>query len=192
MDELKDYLKCKFVFITEIHKNISLEDFDITIFENNAIKNINESKLLNTFSNTGKILIFENNEELNTNYDFKLKKPFSIIELKEKIYNLITVKKFNKNSSIKIKEYLLDKNEKKFKKDNLYIIVTEKEIKLIELLFFQKESMTKKEILKKVWNYSSEADTHTVETHIYRLRKKIADKFNDLNLITNTKKGYSI
>ena len=59
-------------------------------------------------------------------------------------------------------------------------------------LALEKCKKHRKEILKKVWNYSSEADTHTVETHIYRLRKKILDKFNDSQLISNTKYGYSI
>ena len=50
--------------------------------------------------------------------------------------------------------------------------------------------MSKDKILSLVWNYSSDADTHTVETHIYRLRKKITDKFTDENFILNNKEGY--
>jgi len=45
---------------------------------------------------------------------------------------------------------------------------------------------------KDVWNYESELETHTVETHIYRLRKKIKDKFNDDNFILSSKNGYKI
>ena len=55
-----------------------------------------------------------------------------------------------------------------------------------------KKPLQKKIILEKVWKYSSDADTHTVETHIYRLRKKISDKFNDEKFIINTKDGYLI
>ena len=51
---------------------------------------------------------------------------------------------------------------------------------------------SKNEIQKKVWNYADDADTHTVETHIYRLRKKIKDKFSDDNFIINHKNGYLI
>ena len=47
-------------------------------------------------------------------------------------------------------------------------------------------------VLEKVWNYSGETETHTVETHIHRLRKKILDKFNDNDFIKNNKKGYFI
>ena len=100
--------------------------------------------------------------------------------------------RFNQNSSVKIKEYLIDKNEKKLNKKNLTVTVTEKEIELIELLFNEKKPISKNNLLKQIWKYSENADTHTVETHIYRLRKKIISKFNDENFIINSKTGYSI
>ena len=65
-------------------------------------------------------------------------------------------------------------------------------MQLIELLFNEKKSLPKNYILKKIWNYSDNADTHTVETHIYRLRKKIYFKFNDEKFILNSDKGYII
>ena len=99
-------------------------------------------------------------------------------------------KKFSENSSIKIKEYLLDKNEKKLKKDGSFLILTEKEIHLLELFENNSKPISKKKILSLVWHYASDADTHTVETHIYRLRKKIADKFSDEKFIQNNKEGY--
>ena len=109
----------------------------------------------------------------------------SIVEL------LATKKIFNKNSSISIKkEYVLDKNEKKLIKNNNFIILTEKEVQLLELFLNSSKPITKKKILLSVWNYSKDADTHTVETHIYRLRKKINDKFFDTSFISNHKDGY--
>ena len=98
--------------------------------------------------------------------------------------------KFIKNSSIKVKKYFLDKNEKKLLKGNISIILTEKEIQLIELLLINSKPISKEIILSSVWNYSVDADTHTVETHIYRLRKKISEKFNDEKFIFNNKEGY--
>jgi len=71
------------------------------------------------------------------------------------------------------------------------VSLTEKEIQLLELFLKNKKPISKKKILSSVWNYSSDADTHTVETHIYRLRKKINDKFSDEKFIINTKDGYS-
>ena len=76
-------------------------------------------------------------------------------------------------------------------KNTVYLDLTEKEIELIELL--KKGSfIKKKEILSTIWRYSDDADTHTVETHIYRLRKKIKDIFNDDAFIKSSKKGYTI
>jgi len=57
-------------------------------------------------------------------------------------------------------------------------------------LLKKNKPVSKVKILSNVWNYSSSADTHTVETHIYRLRKKIFDKFMDENFILNDKNGY--
>ena len=87
---------------------------------------------------------------------------------------------------------MLDKNERKLFKDDTYIILTEKEVQLLDLFLNKSKPISKDEILSSVWNYSSDADTHTVETHIYRLRKKINEKFSDDNFILNNKKGYSL
>ena len=80
--------------------------------------------------------------------------------------------------------------KKKLSKLENFIILTEKEIQLLELFLNIKKPISKDKILSTVWNYSTDADTHTVETHIYRLRKKIADKFMDNNFIHNNKDGY--
>ncbi len=124
------------------------------------------------------------------NFDYVLKLPTSIQDLNEIIDTSLAKKQFNKNSSIKIKSYKLDKNEKKLIKSNKFVILTEKEIQLLELLLNKEIAVSKSQILSLVWKYSSSADTHTVETHIYRLRKKILDTFNDKNFILNHKEGY--
>ena len=106
------------------------------------------------------------------------------------VENLLAKKIFNKNSSIKIKDFFLNKNEKKLSKDKNSVILTEKEIQLLELLKKINQPVSKEKILSSVWRYSSDADTHTVETHIYRLRKKINENFSDENFILNNKDGY--
>ena len=105
---------------------------------------------------------------------------------------LLLKKKFNANSFIKIKEYSLDKNQKKLNKRGIFIILTEKEIQLLNLFLNKKKPITKDQILSEVWRYASDADTHTVETHIYRLRKKISEKFSDDKFIQNSKEGYHL
>ena len=126
------------------------------------------------------------------NSETYLELPTSLKEINLTIENILAKKIFNKNSSIKIKEYLLNKNEKKLIKEGSFIILTEKEIQLLELLLNHNKPVTKNKILSLVWNYSDEADTHTVETHIYRLRKKISVKFFDEKFILNNKDGYFV
>ena len=75
-------------------------------------------------------------------------------------------------------------------RSNDHIILTEKEVQLLELFLNNNKPLSKDNILVSVWNYASDADTHTVETHIYRLRKKIIDKFKDDKFINNNKDGY--
>ena len=100
--------------------------------------------------------------------------------------------KFKKRSLINLGEYIIDKNERKIKKEDLELQLTEKEINFLILFSQNKEPVSRDYVLKNVWNYSLESDTHTVETHIHRLRKKILNKFKDNNFIKNNEKGYFI
>ena len=118
--------------------------------------------------------------------------PLSILDLKKKVNDLLSSFKFSKNSSINIKNYTIDRNLKIMKKDNVFINLTEKEVNLLVLLNEEKKPLNKTFILKKIWQYSIDADTHTVETHIYRLRKKVLEKFGDSEFINIFKEGYSL
>ena len=122
--------------------------------------------------------------------DASLELPSTLKEINSIVETTAAKKKFNLNASIAIKNYLLNKNEKKLSRYNTSIILTEKEVQLLELFLNSKKPIPKENILSLVWNYASDADTHTVETHIYRLRKKIIDKFKDDKFIHNNKDGY--
>ena len=98
---------------------------------------------------------------------------------------------FAKKSEIKIGKYILDLNSRKIIFENQYINLTERETDLI-IFIKSNNNVTIKELQNSVWGYSSELETHTVETHIYRLRKKMNEKFNDDKFIQNTEKGYKI
>lgn len=189
--EVKDYLDFNMIFSQNFKKDIKLPKFSGVIIDEDILDQ-DLSKLLDGRENIVKVLIASKEKKNNCFFNKIIDRPFSIVDLNKMVLNSITGHKFIKNSSIKIKNYVLDKNEKKLKKNDLFIFVTEKEINLLELLFFSKNPISKKSILEKVWSYSAEADTHTVETHVYRLRKKIYEKFNDDNLITNVKEGYLI
>jgi len=122
----------------------------------------------------------------------QIKMPFSIIEFNKKIISLFAKYKFKKNSLIHLKDYILNKNERKIKKDTLELQLSEKEINFLIMFSKSEKPMSKESVLKSVWNYSSESETHTVETHVHRLRKKILKKFGDSNFIKNNNKGYYI
>ena len=124
-----------------------------------------------------KILAADNYTKLSNDHDYILKLPTSIGEVNNMIEGSAAKNEFAKNSSISIKDYILDKNEKKLIKKNKSIILTEKEVQLLEVLLSKKKAVSKDDILTLVWQYSTESDTHTVETHIYRLRKKLVKNF---------------
>ena len=122
----------------------------------------------------------------------QLKMPFSIFDLEKKIILLIAKNEFRKNSLIHLNNYTIDKNERKIKKNNLELQLSEKEINFLILFSKIKEPINRSLVLKNVWKYSDKSETHTVETHIHRLRKKIFNKFGDNNFIKNNEKGYYI
>ena len=149
-------------------------------------------QIINNIFNKPILLLENQSSSTKCKYNEKNYLPISLADLRSKVINLITTYKFNENSSIAIKDFILDKNEKKLKKGSLFVLITEREVQLIELLFNEKKPLSKNVILKKIWKYADDADTHTVETHIYRLRKKILDVLKDENFIVNSKLGYSI
>jgi hypothetical protein len=108
--------------------------------------------------------------------------PIDLFFLKEIINILIMKYKFFEKSKILINNYQLDSNQKILSKDKKKIKLTEKELNLI-LGLKKKNGVNKSELLKSIWNYSSKVETHTFETNLYRLRKKIEKKFNDKNFI---------
>ena len=164
------------------------ENPNITLFHVDVLQ-IKKQKDFIDKSNTIKICVGKK-KDMSSTYDAFLELPSSIKEINAAVENIAAKKKFSINSSIKVKDYLLNKNEKKLSNYDDFIILTEKEVQLIELFLDNKKPISKKNILSSVWHYSAEADTHTVETHIYRLRKKINDKFMDENFILNNKDGY--
>ena len=187
--EIKDHLKFK---LTTVDKNVStklFENYDILFCHEDFLKENLSIELLKN-SNKTKILAFSSNH---ITFDFfadSIFLPTKIENINLIIANSIIKKNFSHNSSIKIKNFILDKNEKKLIKDKEFILLTEKEIQLLEIFLSHNKAITKNIILNEVWKYSKDADTHTVETHIYRLRKKIKSKFGDEDFILNNASGY--
>ena len=156
---------------------------DISYFNKNKINNF-PSILITEPSVSKNMVTTELSEQLNM--------PFTILELEKKIISLIAKNEFKNNSLIRLNDYIINKNERKIKKRDLELRLSEKEINFLVLFSKSKGPITKNLVLKNVWNYSSKSETHTIETHIYRLRKKILKKFGDNNFIKNNTKGYYI
>ena len=118
--------------------------------------------------------------------------PESIYKLIDRINVCLIQNKYDFQSNIKLKNYNLDINSKTVEYKNKKLKLTEKEIEII--LFLNKDNLSKKviDLQKNVWGYSSDIETHTVETHVYRLRKKISETFKDDNFILSDDNGYSL
>ena len=168
LSEIKEYLNFE---ILHVDKN-KLQELEFNKFENYLIvSSVKSVDLKNNF-------VLEN-------LPIKLDKLIQTINI-----NFLKIN-FIKKSDVKIGKYKLDLNSRKIILDNLSLSLTEKEVEMI--IFIKSNSnVTIKELQNNVWGYSSNLETHTVETHIYRLRKKMKDKFGDDVFIKNSRKGYKI
>ena len=132
---------------------------------------------------------FQNNDFENCNI---IQYPINIYNFIEKINIQLIKHEYDFKSNVKVKNYFIDLNSKIISKENKSLKLTEKEIEIIIFLNDSEKPKTINDLQNKVWRYSNELETHTVETHIYRLRKKIAESFQDDNFLISTKKGYFI
>jgi hypothetical protein len=133
------------------------------------------------------------NKKLNKRNFLELKDfPLSLNKLIELINIQLIKLRFNQQSKINIKDYELNLNSKYISKNDVSLKLTEKEIEIILYLNEYKAKHVVLDLQKNIWGYSSDMETHTVETHIYRLRKKISNKFNDKNFILSNQNGYFI
>ena len=142
-------------------------------------------------SKTGHKLLFNNIITDKNFLDFN-DLPLSFKKLIELINIKLIKLKFNQQSNVIIKGYELNLNSKFFSKDGLKLKLTEKEIEIILYLNNKKIKHNVADLQKNIWGYSENMETHTVETHIYRLRKKIGDLFKDEYFILSHKNGYFI
>ena len=177
--------------LNEIKENLS---FKIINFKNEEnFKNRNDLELTNCLiiSKTYPKLLLNKDITDNNFLNFK-DLPLPLKKLLELISIRLIKLKFNHQSKIIIKGYELNLNSKFIGKNNLNLKLTEKEINIILYLNHKKIKHDVADLQKNIWGYSSNIETHTVETHIYRLRKKINDLFKDQNFILTHKNGYFI
>ncbi len=132
---------------------------------------------------------------LSSNKDYVLKNKLSLLEFHaalltpidllsfKEILKILTIKyNFFKQSKIIIGNYEIDSNQKIILKNNVKTKLTEKELQLI-LTLHKKNGMQKSMLLKKIWNYNSDLESHAFETNLHRLRKKIEKSYKDKEFI---------
>jgi len=177
LDEIKENLSfkiLKFENAENFQKNLDLDIIDYLV-----ISKTDHKLLLNSNITNKNFLVFND-------------LPLSLKKLIELINIRLIKLKFNQQSKTIIKGYELNLNSKFFSKENLKLKLTEKEIEIILYLNDKKIKRNVADLQKNIWGYSKDMETHTVETHIYRLRKKISDLFNDEKFILSHKNGYFI
>ena len=179
--EIKDLLKFNIYnypltkdLVKEIN-NGSLEVNSSTII----IENKNHSLFLVQKLNKKNILVFD-------------RRPLKISYIIDEINTQLIKQKYKFQSKLMVKNYFLDLNSRAISNKFGELKLTEKEMDIILYLNEKKIPHSINKLQNDIWNQSSDLETHTVETHIYRLRKKINDKFNDKNFITSHDEGYLI
>tara|TARA_B100000575_G_C22830791_1_gene487772 strand:+ start:48 stop:611 length:564 start_codon:yes stop_codon:yes gene_type:complete len=169
-----------------------LEELNLDL--NFEITNVDSEKVLSQkIKISNNYLIISNKKYSNLNNHFVLNNlPLNIFKLVERINIEFLKMQFNSQSKVKIGNYDIDLNSREMQSNNTKLKLTEKEINTITYLSKKNKPVSIDELQEKVWSYQSDMETHTVETHIYRLRKKISNSFNDNEFIISKKNGYQI
>ena len=177
----------KFTPLYHILEELSLDlNFKICFIDS-------ESSLNKEVKNHNNYLIIASKNYLDIKNQFVLEnKPIKIFKLIEKMNIEFLKIKFNSQSHVKVKTYTIDLNSREMLTQNIKLKLTEKEINMITYLSNSNKPVSVEELQRMVWSYQSDIETHTVETHIYRLRKKILNTFNDNEFIISKKNGYQI
>ena len=172
-----------FEILIEIEKEIN---FKVIKISNKDLSKLHENYGKNFLLITKEEKKYSQNQLSIKNY------PIKFYKLIEEINVHFLKFKFNQQSEKKLGKYIVDMNSRELKLDNLSLKLTEKECDLINYLHKSAEPISIKNLQLNVWGHQSKLETHTVETHIYRLRKKILEIFKDNNFIVSEKNGYKI
>jgi hypothetical protein len=177
----------KFSSLYQILEEISSDlNFNITFIDN-------ENSLNDKIKNFNHYLITSNKRYSDIDTKIVLDNlPISIFKLIEKINIEFLKQQFNNQSELQINKYTIDLNSRELLLKSSKLKLTEKEINTIIYISKSNKPVSIDELQEKVWSYQSDIETHTVETHIYRLRKKILKTFNDNEFIISKKDGYHI
>ena len=172
--------KYLFDILNEINQNLNFKIID-GLSKNFSYENLDNYLIISTKDES-----IKKDQVIISNFPIKLKKLIEIINV-----NFLK-KNYTSQSSIKISNYILDLNSRTLNFNKSKLNLTEMEANLILFLKNSRKPTNIKRLQKDVWGHVPNLETHTVETHIYRLRKKIKEKFEDDYFINSSKNGYEI
>ena len=172
--------------------------FETKNFHNfNLYEYQNEQDLIEGLKKQGNSVIISrdqiNNQSINTKQTIIIEDyPLNFFSLIDKINSVLLMQQYDYQSNYEIKNYKVNLNSKIISKKDKELKLTQREIEVILYLKKSDQPVKVNTLQKKVWGYSENLETHTVETHIYRLRKKLKKTFDDENFIESLKEGYLI
>ena len=192
-----------------VKQNIHIINFDVLYrifyeikenFNFNILNHNTEEDFLNQNNiNIKNSLIIKDPSKKILNHNIDVRMIIKIVELPIKLNNLIEniniqliKQRYNYQSKILVKKYSINLNSRIISNKTKNLKLTEKEIDIILFLYEKQKPQKVNQLQSKIWQYSNELETHTVETHIYRLRKKIKENFNDNDFIISHEEGYLI
>ena len=178
--EIKDYFNYEVLYFNEKKDLIKKIDEDKKFLDNSIII-VNQKDFSSLKGKT-------NEKQIHC----ITKLPIKISNLIDQLNARLIQQNYSSQSNININKYILDINSRILKKSDNELKLTEREIDTIIFLKNENKPVKVGILQKKVWKYGDDLETHTVETHIYRLRKKIKDTFNDDSFIQSKKNGYII
>ena len=169
-----------------------LKELDINL-NFKITETLNEKSLINEITDSKNYLIITKKKILNIDNQFIFNQlPIKIFKLVEKLNVKLLKQQFNHQSEININKFSINVNAREMFLKNIKLKLTEKEVNTIIYLSKIKKPISIDELQTNVWGYQSDMETHTVETHIYRLRKKVFQTFGEKNFIISGKNGYVI
>ena len=178
--EIKDYFNYEVFYFNEKRDLIKKIDEDKKFLENSIII-VNQKDFSSLKGKT-------NEKQIHC----ITKLPIKISNLVDQLNARLIQQNYSAQSNINISKYTLDINSRVLKRSNNELKLTEREIDTIIFLKNENRPIKVDVLQREVWKYGEDLETHTVETHIHRLRKKIKDKFDDDSFIKSKKDGYII
>ena len=179
--------------VSELQEHVG---YEISKFDN---KEIFLGKYKNKIISTENSILVVHEKEydffaknINEDQIIEFKPPVNIFTFVENLNVKFIQKRYQDQSNVSVKDFSLDINSRVLKKDKLSLKLTERETEMILCLNDSKKPVNVETLEKEIWQHSSDLETHTVETHIYRLRKKIKAQFGNDDLIKSSKDGYII